>query len=159
MHCHAMFCLLLFCITTCTMYFSSIIQIEESGGTAITFSADVSIEAEVESMMRAVSMHFRYLFYGRASFRTEEFYENRTNPCENATNSYFSKYPWHLVIQLTTWVDYWVLFFLWVCLLQAIDTWGTLDVLVNNAGCVSNASSGLHFYNIFWWILDGIMTS
>uniref|UniRef100_A0A0E0RFH3 3-oxoacyl-[acyl-carrier-protein] reductase n=1 Tax=Oryza rufipogon TaxID=4529 RepID=A0A0E0RFH3_ORYRU len=49
-------------------------EIEESGGTAITFSADVSIEAEVESMMRA-----------------------------------------------------------------AIDTWGTLDVLVNNAGITRDA--------------------
>ncbi|VAI38710.1 unnamed protein product [Triticum turgidum subsp. durum] len=49
-------------------------EIEESGGTAITFSADVSIEAEVETMMRA-----------------------------------------------------------------AIDTWGTLDVLVNNAGITRDA--------------------
>uniref|UniRef100_A0A0E0ML05 3-oxoacyl-[acyl-carrier-protein] reductase n=1 Tax=Oryza punctata TaxID=4537 RepID=A0A0E0ML05_ORYPU len=49
-------------------------EIEESGGTAITFSADISIEAEVESMMRA-----------------------------------------------------------------AIDTWGTLDVLVNNAGITRDA--------------------
>lgn len=32
-------------------------QIEESGGTAVTFSADVSSEAEVEYMMRAVSWH------------------------------------------------------------------------------------------------------
>ncbi|KAF7068549.1 hypothetical protein CFC21_074290 [Triticum aestivum] len=31
------------------------IEIEESGGTAITFSADVSIEAEVETMMRAAA--------------------------------------------------------------------------------------------------------
>ncbi|KAM0875704.1 hypothetical protein ACQ4PT_036642 [Festuca glaucescens] len=44
-------------------------EIEEYGGTAISFAADVSLEADVESMMRA-----------------------------------------------------------------AIDTWGTLDVLVNNAG-------------------------
>ncbi|XP_044949442.1 3-oxoacyl-[acyl-carrier-protein] reductase 4-like isoform X2 [Hordeum vulgare subsp. vulgare] len=49
-------------------------EIEESGGTAITFSADVSIEAEVETMMRAT-----------------------------------------------------------------IDTWGTLDVLVNNAGITRDA--------------------
>jgi len=31
------------------------VQIEESGGTAISFAADVSCEADVESMMRAVS--------------------------------------------------------------------------------------------------------
>uniref|UniRef100_M8BCE9 3-oxoacyl-[acyl-carrier-protein] reductase n=1 Tax=Aegilops tauschii TaxID=37682 RepID=M8BCE9_AEGTA len=49
-------------------------EIMESGGTAISFSADVSIEAEVETMMRA-----------------------------------------------------------------AIDTWGTLDVLVNNAGITRDA--------------------
>ncbi|KAL6642439.1 hypothetical protein ACP70R_020620 [Stipagrostis hirtigluma subsp. patula] len=49
-------------------------EIEESGGTAISFSADVSCEPEVESMMRA-----------------------------------------------------------------AIDTWGTLDVLVNNAGITRDA--------------------
>uniref|UniRef100_A0ACD5ZG58 Uncharacterized protein n=1 Tax=Avena sativa TaxID=4498 RepID=A0ACD5ZG58_AVESA len=49
-------------------------EIEEYGGTAISFSADVSMEAEVESMMRA-----------------------------------------------------------------AIDTWGTLDVLVNNAGITRDA--------------------
>ncbi|KAM3261477.1 hypothetical protein ACQJBY_052253 [Aegilops geniculata] len=49
-------------------------EIMESGGTAITFSADVSIEAEVETMMRA-----------------------------------------------------------------AIDSWGTLDVLVNNAGITRDA--------------------
>ncbi|KAF0890085.1 hypothetical protein E2562_036624 [Oryza meyeriana var. granulata] len=49
-------------------------EIEESGGTAIAFSADVSIEAEVESMMRAT-----------------------------------------------------------------IDTWGALDVLVNNAGITRDA--------------------
>jgi hypothetical protein len=31
------------------------VQIQEFGGTAISLSADVSSEAEVESMMRAVS--------------------------------------------------------------------------------------------------------
>jgi hypothetical protein len=31
------------------------VQIEASGGTAVSFAADVSCEADVESMMRAVS--------------------------------------------------------------------------------------------------------
>ncbi|KAM0869258.1 hypothetical protein ACQ4PT_040802 [Festuca glaucescens] len=55
-------------------------KIEEYGGTAISFSADVSMEADVESMMRACRM-----------------------------------------------------------LIQAIDTWDTLDVLVNNAGITRDA--------------------
>jgi hypothetical protein len=41
-----------------------LLQIEESGGTAISFAADVSCEAEVESMMRTVSLPFLSpLFY------------------------------------------------------------------------------------------------
>jgi NAD(P)-dependent dehydrogenase (short-subunit alcohol dehydrogenase family) len=81
-------------------------KIEEHGGTAISFSADVSMEAEVESMMRAVSS-------GSALG------QRMTNNLMNGT----------------------CYIFLWVhtndrcrMLMQAIDTWGTLDVLVNNAG-------------------------
>jgi hypothetical protein len=39
-------------------FISCSVQIEEYGGTAISFSADVSMEADVESMMRAVSFGF-----------------------------------------------------------------------------------------------------
>jgi hypothetical protein len=37
-----------------------LLQIEEAGGTAISFAADVSCETEVESMMRTVSLPFHY---------------------------------------------------------------------------------------------------
>jgi 3-oxoacyl-[acyl-carrier protein] reductase len=77
-------------------------QIEACGGQAITFGGDVSKEADVDSMMKAVSA---------------------VSLCN--TNALLNILLYQF---FTLWLVYDYLIY------QALDKWGTIDVLVNNAG-------------------------
>ncbi|GJN13454.1 hypothetical protein PR202_gb00161 [Eleusine coracana subsp. coracana] len=75
-------------------------EIEESGGRAISFSADVSSETEVESMMRAVRWHFFGLGHILAAFKHSFFWLCRTGITRDALLMRMKRTQWQEVVDV-----------------------------------------------------------